>query len=94
MTSTQAIAKDYGYKTTDLDNKIVNECYKPVRPMMATMELKSETATSIQNRIFNAIEDVAEDEELDYVFDKSGDIVFLYAKEKYDITEKVLDKLE
>ena len=55
---------------------------------------QEEIMKPIQNRIFNAIEDVAEDEELDYVFDKSGDIVFLYAKEEHDITAKVLEKLE
>jgi len=55
---------------------------------------QEEIMKPIQNKIFNAIEDVAEDEELDYVFDKSGDIIFLYAKEEYDITAKVLEKLE
>lgn len=55
---------------------------------------QEEIMKPIQNKIFNAIEDVAEDEELDYVFDKSGDISFLYAKEEYDITAKVLEKLE
>ncbi|MCF6268449.1 MAG: OmpH family outer membrane protein [Melioribacteraceae bacterium] len=55
---------------------------------------QEEIMKPIQNKIFNAIEDVAEDEDLDYVFDKSGDIIFLYAKEEYDITAKVLEKLE
>jgi len=55
---------------------------------------QEEIMKPIQNKIFTAIEDVAEDEELDYVFDKSGDIIFLYAKEEYDITAKVLEKLE
>ncbi len=55
---------------------------------------QEEIMKPIQNKIFNAIEDVAEDEDLDYVFDKSGDILFLYAKEEYDITDKVLKKLE
>jgi len=55
---------------------------------------QEEIMKPIQNKIFSAIEEVAEDEELDYVFDKSGDIIFLYAKEEYDITAKVLEKLE
>ena len=55
---------------------------------------QAEIMKPIQNKIFTAITEVAEEEELDYVFDKSGDILFLYAKEKYDITEKVLKKLE
>ncbi len=48
----------------------------------------------IQNRIFNAITEVAKEQDLDFVFDRSGDILFLYAKEKYDITNDVLDKLK
>jgi len=55
---------------------------------------QEEIMKPIQNKIFTAIQEVADDEDLDYVFDKSGDIVFLYAKEKYDITAKVLKKLE
>ncbi|KAB2846272.1 MAG: OmpH family outer membrane protein, partial [Melioribacteraceae bacterium] len=43
--------------------------------------------------IFTAIKEVAEDEGLDFIFDRSGDILFLYAKEQYDVTNKVLAKL-
>ena len=48
----------------------------------------------LQNKIFNTIQDIAKEEDLDFVFDRSGDILFLYAKEKYDLTSKVLDKLK
>jgi len=48
----------------------------------------------VQNKIFLAIESVAEDEELDYVFDRSGDILFLYANEDHDITSLVLELLK
>jgi outer membrane protein len=48
----------------------------------------------IQNRIFTAIEEVAVEKELDFVFDRSGDLIFLYAKEEYDITGDVLNKLQ
>ena len=48
----------------------------------------------IQNLVFNAIEEVAEENELDFVFDRSGDIMFLYAKEEYDITNLVLEKFK
>jgi len=48
----------------------------------------------VQNKIFNAIEEVAKEQDLDFVFDRSGDILFLYAKEKYDITNLILKKLQ
>jgi outer membrane protein len=55
---------------------------------------QEEVMKPVQNRIFNVIKEVAEDEDLDFVFDRSGDILFLYAKEEYDITNTVLEKLK
>jgi outer membrane protein len=55
---------------------------------------QDELMKPVQNKIFNAIQDVAKDEDLDFVFDKSGDVLLLYAKDEYDITTKVMDKLK
>ena len=55
---------------------------------------QDELMKPVQNKVFSAIKEVALDEDYDYVFDKSGDILLLYAKEKYDITSKVLNKLK
>jgi outer membrane protein len=55
---------------------------------------QDELMKPVQNKIFSAIKEVAAEEDYDYVFDKSGDILLLYAKEKYDITVKVLNKLK
>jgi outer membrane protein len=55
---------------------------------------QEEVMKPVQNRIFNVIKEVAEEEDLDFVFDRSGDILFLYAKEEYDITNTVLEKLK
>ncbi len=55
---------------------------------------QDELMKPVQNKIFTAIQDIAQDENLDFVFDRSGDVMLLYAKEEYDITNKVLDKLK
>jgi outer membrane protein len=56
---------------------------------------QDELMKPVQNKVFNAIQDVAEEEELDFVLDKSGgDALLLYAKDQYDITPKVMDKLK
>ena len=47
----------------------------------------------VKSKIYKAIEDVAKGENMKLVFDKSGDIILLYADPGYDITYKVLDKL-
>lgn len=48
----------------------------------------------IQNRIFTAIQQVAKEKDYDFIFDRSGDIIFLYAKEEYDVTSLVIEKLK
>lgn len=55
---------------------------------------QEELMKPVQNRVFNAIQDVAKQDNLDFVFDRSGDILILFAKEEYDITNKVLAKLK
>ena len=47
----------------------------------------------IQERVLEAIDQVASDEDYDYVFDKSGDFLFLYARPQLDISDLVLDEL-
>ena len=55
---------------------------------------QEELMKPIQNKVFAIIEEVAVEKELDFVFDRSGDLIFLYAKEEHDITPEVLRKLQ
>lgn len=48
----------------------------------------------VKQKIYAAIQEVAKEENMQFVFDKSGDILLLYADSAYDITFKVLDKLK
>jgi outer membrane protein len=48
----------------------------------------------VKDKIYKAIAKVAKQENMQFVFDKSGDIILLYADPKYDITYKVLDVLK
>lgn len=48
----------------------------------------------IQDRIFKAIQDIAQEEGYDYIFDKSGEILLMYSNDKLDLTQKVLDRLQ
>ncbi len=47
----------------------------------------------IQDRILSAIEEVATAEGYDYVFDKSGDFLFLFTRSQYDLSNQVLEEL-
>lgn len=55
---------------------------------------QDELMKPIQNKVFNVIKEIALEEDLDFVFDRSGDFLFLYAKEEYDLTAKVLERLK
>ena len=55
---------------------------------------QDELMKPLQNKIFNIIQEIAAEEDLDFVFDRSGDIIFLYAKSDYDLTARVLEKLQ
>ncbi len=47
----------------------------------------------IQERILTAIEEVATQEGFDFIFDKSGDFLFLYAQNRWDVSNRVLEEL-
>ena len=48
----------------------------------------------IQDKIFNAVQDVARRRNLDVVFDKGSELITLYVSEKVDISDEVIKKLE
>lgn len=48
----------------------------------------------IKDRIYKAIDEVAKKEGMHFVFDKSGDVLLLYADSSFDVTYQVLDALK
>jgi len=54
---------------------------------------QQEIMKPIHNKIFNAIKEYAETEKYDFIFDRSGDLIFLYVKPDHDLTNKILEKL-
>ena len=77
-----------------LENKITSYRQQKFGPTGELFKKQTELMERVQNKVFNIIQEVAEEEGLDFVFDRSGDIIFLYAKPDYDITALVLEKLE
>ncbi len=48
----------------------------------------------VQEQVLNAIDAVAKKDGYDYIFDKSGQILLMFASDKYDVTQQVLDELK
>jgi outer membrane protein len=55
---------------------------------------QSELMKPVQDKVFKAIQDVAKDGSYDFVIDRSSQLMLLYMNDKYDLTQKVLKKLE
>jgi len=55
---------------------------------------QNELMKPVQDKVFKAIQDVAKDGSYDFVFDRSSQLMLLYMNDKYDLTQKVLKKLE
>lgn len=47
-----------------------------------------------QDEVFNAIQDIAEAKRYDFIFDKTADVVMLFASERFDISDNVLRVIE
>lgn len=77
----------------ELENRIVQYREQKFVQNGELFQKQEEFMKPIQNKIFNALEQVAKKEGYDFVFDKSGEILLLYANEKYDLTKQVLEIL-
>ncbi|MBU2584892.1 MAG: OmpH family outer membrane protein [Bacteroidetes bacterium] len=78
----------------ELENKISQFREQKFGQNGELFQKQEEFMKPIQNKIFNAIKIVAEEEEYDFIFDKSGEILLLYANEKHDLTNLVLEVLK
>ncbi|MDP4280547.1 MAG: OmpH family outer membrane protein [Bacteroidota bacterium] len=54
---------------------------------------RQELIKPIQEKIYNAIQDIAVNNNYYMVFDKAGAVTIMYANPKYDISDEVLDNL-
>ncbi len=77
----------------DLDKKIADYRNKKFGQNGELFQKQNELMKPVQNKIFKVLEDIAKEENYDYVFDKSGDILLMYTNDKYDLTAKVFDRM-
>lgn len=57
------------------------------------MKKRQELVKPIQEKIYNAIQEVATNNNYAIIFDKSGALTIMYANPKYDVSDEVLDNL-
>jgi outer membrane protein len=78
----------------DMDQKIVDFRTQKFGQNGELFNKQNELMKPVQDRVFKAVQDVAREDGYDYVFDKSGDILLMYANDKYDLTQKIFAKLK
>ncbi|MEJ2194029.1 MAG: OmpH family outer membrane protein [Ignavibacteriaceae bacterium] len=93
MTEEQQLASQQ--KIVAMEQKIMDfRRTKFSQPDGDIFKKQDEIFAPIKAKIYTAIEKVAKEEGMKFVFDKSGDILLLYADASFDITFKVLDNLK
>ena len=79
---------------TKLEKEIADYRDKKFGANGELFQKQNELMKPVQNKVFTIIQQIATEEEMDFVFDRSGDIIFLYAKPEYDLTPKVIERLK
>jgi len=91
---TDARRSDAERELRDLDKRIADYRNQKFGQNGELFQKQNDLMKPVQDRVFKAIQDVAQEEEYDYVLDKSGEILMMYANEKNDLTAKVLQRLQ
>jgi len=77
-----------------LDNEITEFRNKKFGPNGELFQKQNEVMGPIQNKLFQVLQDIAAADDYDYIFDRSGEILLLYANEKNDLTQVVLERMQ
>jgi len=56
-------------------------------------QLQENRVKPLQDRVFRAVETVAKKKRFDFVFDKAGEVTWLYTNATYDLTQDVLEEM-
>jgi outer membrane protein len=91
---TEQTSNDVMAEITKLEKEIADYRDKKFGANGELFQKQNELMKPVQNKVFTIIQQVATEEDLDFVFDRSGDILFLYAKPQYDLTAKVIERLK
>jgi len=78
----------------DLDQAVTDFRNKKFGQNGELFQKQNEVMKPIQNKIFKVLEDIAKEDGYDYIFDRSGEILLLYANEKKDLTALVIQRMQ
>jgi outer membrane protein len=91
---TDQVRADAEKELRDLDQSIADYRTKKFGPNGELFQKQNEVMKPIQNKIFKVLEEIARQEGYDYIFDRSGEILLLYASDKRDLTSLVIQRMQ
>ncbi len=106
QTAYQDAQKQFTNMTPDKQKEVQQELVKQEQAIQQFRQQKfgqpngelfikqEELLKPIKAKILEAIDAVRQAEGMSYVFDKTGDVILLFADPKYDLTNAVLDRLK
>lgn len=91
LTEEMKAEREGAIKTKEDEAKNKQQLYFGIKGKIYTK--RQELIKPIQDKIYNAVQDVARRRNLDVVFDKGSELITLYVSEKVDISDEVIDNL-
>ncbi len=91
---TDQVRADAEKELRDLDQAIADYRTKKFGQNGELFQKQNEVMKPIQNKIFKVLEEIARDDGYDYIFDRSGEILLLYANDKRDLTSLVISRMQ
>jgi outer membrane protein len=91
---TDQVRADQEKQLRDLDQSITDYRNKKFGQNGELFQKQNEVMKPLQNKMFKVLEDIAKEDGFDYVFDRSGEVLLLYANDKYDLTQQVLTRMQ
>ncbi|WP_366186602.1 OmpH family outer membrane protein [Flavobacterium ovatum] len=73
-----------------LETEVLNLQQQRFGPNGNLTTQKTDLIKPIQDQVFTAIQDVAEQQKYDFIFDKTSDFTMIFAAKRYDISDLVL----
>jgi outer membrane protein len=91
---TDQVRADQERELRELDQSITDYRNKKFGQNGELFQKQNEVMKPIQNKMFHVLEQIAKEDGYDYIFDRSGEILLLYANDKYDLTQQVLQRMQ
>jgi Skp family chaperone for outer membrane proteins len=73
-----------------LENDLLDYQQKRFGPNGDLIIQKASIIKPIQDQVFNAVQDIAEAKNYDFIFDKSSDLTMLFSAKRYDVSDQVV----